>query len=282
MNNAVDAGNGSSADNVDAVVQIFQGVGNINIYKVALDAGQQIFSAVSFPVGTFMVDVHGPSGELERIVEIGFGEIVFHVRTVHQNVVKRGSQYGTVDQKLRDPGLRIGDLIQGVDALRVDEEDLVKEIFVVVGSHDHKGTGETGSSHAGFSLDDFFREVIEKLHIEVVGVDHVRLVRSSAAGEIDGIDCEVLGQLLLQLIPFIGGRGGIQVVNQKKRFSGTEFPIINPSMSPVEKFSGTDWEQVLHRSSGGNKLVDYMKRSNTDGGQNYCVSKFMLHNSDSF
>ena len=43
MNNAVDAGNGSSADNVDAVVQIFQGVGNINIYKVALDAGQQIF-----------------------------------------------------------------------------------------------------------------------------------------------------------------------------------------------------------------------------------------------
>lgn len=50
-----------------------------------------------------------PSGELERIVEIGFGEIVFHVRTVHQNVVKRGSQYGTVDQKLaiRDFGLGI-------------------------------------------------------------------------------------------------------------------------------------------------------------------------------
>ena len=52
MNNAVDAGNGSSADNVDAVVQIFQGVGNINIYKVALDAGQQIFSAVSSPPGS--------------------------------------------------------------------------------------------------------------------------------------------------------------------------------------------------------------------------------------
>ena len=52
-------------------------------------------------------------------------------------------------------GTRIGDLIQGVDALRVDEEDLVKEIFVVVGSHDHKGTGETGGSHAGFLLMTF-------------------------------------------------------------------------------------------------------------------------------
>ena len=69
MNNAVDAGNGSSADNVDAVVQIFQGVGNINIYKVALDAGQQIFSAVSFSVGTFMINIYGPSGKMERIMK---------------------------------------------------------------------------------------------------------------------------------------------------------------------------------------------------------------------
>lgn len=266
MDDTVDARSGSSSDDVDAVVQIFQSVGNINIHEIALDAGKQVFSTVSFSMGAFMVDVHGPSGELERIMEVGFCEIIFNVRTVAQDVVERGSQYGTVDQKLRNPGFRIGDLIQGVDALRVDKEDFVEKFLIVVGGHDHKGTGETGGSYTGFSLDDFLCEVIEKLNVEVVGVDHVWFIRSSAAGEVDGVNREIFGQLLLELIPFIGRRGGIQIVDQKKRFAGTKIPVINPSMSPVKKFSGTNRKKIFHRSSGGKKLIDYMKRTNTDGG----------------
>ena len=36
---------------------------------------------------------------------------------------------------------------------------------------------------------------------------------------------EFLEQLLLQLIPFVGGSGRIQIMDQKKRFSGTEFSV---------------------------------------------------------
>ena len=69
LNDTVNIWRRISTDDVNAVVQVTKCMRNINVYKVAFDAGQQVFSAVSFPVGTFMINIYGPSGKMERIMK---------------------------------------------------------------------------------------------------------------------------------------------------------------------------------------------------------------------
>ena len=103
LNDTVNIWRRISTDDVNAVVQVPKCMRNINIYKVAFDAGQQVFSAVSFSVGTFMINIYGPSGKMERIMKIIFCEEIFYICMVAQNVIKRSSQYGAVEYMFRDP-----------------------------------------------------------------------------------------------------------------------------------------------------------------------------------
>ena len=103
LNDTVNIWRRISTDDVNAVVQVPKCMRNINIYKVAFDAGQQVFSAVSFSMGTFMINIYGPSGKMERIMKIIFCEEIFYICMVAQNVIKRSSQYGAVEYMFRDP-----------------------------------------------------------------------------------------------------------------------------------------------------------------------------------
>ena len=155
----VDVRFGFTAENVDAVVNLFQSLCNITFCVVTLDAGVDRFRGVA-KVGRLVVFVDVMRIHIVRVIEVTLGEGLGNYTSCGCKIVEKCSDDREIKDKLITFCGFSRNMTAGEERIRVDEHHLLKEIRIVSTGHCHDRSGRTGGDNICAAADLGFYEII--------------------------------------------------------------------------------------------------------------------------
>ena len=159
LDRQVDVLFGFTAENVDAVVNLFQSLCNITFCVVALDTGVDRFRGVA-EMGGLVVFVDVVRIHIVRVVEVTLGEGLGDYTSCGCKIVEKCSDDREIKDKLITFCGFSRNMAAGEERIRVDEHHLLKEIRIVSTGHCHDRSGRTGGDNICAAADLGFYEII--------------------------------------------------------------------------------------------------------------------------
>ena len=247
-----------SIDHVNAVIDLLQRMNDVCIHISPHITGKGIFRSAVGLMRSLPVGVQNSFRNHSRIIEQLLGKALSECFLCRYHIVYKGSKYRRIDQEFQQSGSFAWNPVQPVQILRIDQQDLINDLTVVMRRHDSYGCGISCRENACLFPYDIFNKIDNGLYIEIAGVGDIRFVGQSISKHIYCKHFMCFCQLIKDFVELIAAASFREVVKEEQRTAVSFLCISDLSKTPFIIFIVRTGKRVVYCAERKFDSVDDM------------------------